>query len=232
MAIYVMSDLHLSLSTEKPMDIFGGEWVGYIDKIKENWINLITDEDSVIVPGDVSWGMHLDDAKEDFAFLNSLPGNKYVIRGNHDYWWTSLKKLNEFIEANNFDKIHFIQNDAVVIDDYVICGTRGWKVPGDEGTTEDDEKIFKRELIRLELSLKEAKKTGKEILAMIHYPPFNVKGEETSVVDMLKKYNVKKCYYGHIHGERKKYAKEGEIDGIEFKLVSADKLLFKPLKID
>lgn len=223
MSIYAISDLHLSFGDNKPMDVFGVNWENHTEKVKENWIKKVTDNDLVILPGDFSWATYLKDTYMDFEYLNSMPGKKILLKGNHDYWWTSLKKMKEYIEENNFHNIDFLHNNSFEFENKIIVGTRGWQ---DENNSED-KRITKREIIRLDLSIQDGiNKYGddKEIIVCMHYPPFNKYEEaEFSYIDIMKKYNVVKCIYGHLHGETShKEAKEGLINGIEFKLVSSD----------
>ena len=235
MALYAMSDLHLSLGVEKPMDVFGNSWHNYMDRIKFQWNKTVGKDDSVIVGGDISWGMYLDEAKEDFKFLNSLPGKKILLRGNHDYWWISLSKLRKFLSDNSFDTIEFLQNDAIISEDKVICGTRGWILPQSDGFTGKDKKIYERELIRLSLSLEKGKKIsdGREIIAVFHFPPVRPDGSvDPSIGEVLRKNSVRHCLYGHLHGHVAKSAFVGEADGIDFRLVSADFLDFTPYNLD
>ena len=232
MAIYAISDLHLSFGENKPMDVFGKTWENHTEKIKENWISKVTENDLVLLPGDFSWAMYLKDTYNDFEFLNSLPGKKILLKGNHDYWWTSIKKMKEYLKENNFENIDFLHNNSFEFENKIITGTRGWQ---DESSCED-KKITKRENLRLELSIQDGiKKYGddKEIIVCMHYPPF-VKYEETVLkyIDTMKKYNVTKCIYGHLHGEEShREAKEGKIGNIDFKLVSCDYTGFDLVRI-
>ena len=233
MAIYAISDLHLSFGNNKPMDVFGVNWENHAEKIKNNWIKKVTDSDLVLLPGDFSWAMYLKDTYEDFKFLNSLPGKKILLKGNHDYWWTSIKKMREYLEENGFENIDFLHNNSYEFENYIIAGTRGWQ---DENKKED-KRITKREKLRLELSIKDGvEKYGddKDIIVCMHYPPFNDYEElEYSYIDTMKKYNVIKCIYGHLHGEDShKEAKEGVIKDIDFKLVSCDYTGFDLIKIN
>jgi len=234
MSIYAISDLHLAFSVDKPMDVFGERWHGYMEKIRALWNQTIAGDDHVIIPGDISWATYLEQAYDDFAFIESLPGNKIISKGNHDYWWTTLNKLQKFLLDNSFSSISFMHNNSFVVENTAICGTRGWKCPGDADFSTEDRKIYNRELQRLELSLKDAaKKTGDvRILAAMHYPPFNARKEPSDFVDIMKQYNVKLCIYGHLHGESFHNAVEGEISGMDFRFVSADYLNFKPLKLE
>ena len=232
MAIYAISDLHLSFGNNKPMDIFGANWENHTEKIKEDWLKKVTNGDLVLLPGDFSWAMYLQDTYQDFEYLNNLPGKKLLLKGNHDYWWTTLKKMREYLEKNNFKNIDFIYNNSYLFDDKIIVGTRGWQ--DDENA--QDKKILKRENIRLELSIKDGIKKygeGKEIIVCMHYPPFN-RHEENSLnlISTMKKYNVSTCIYGHLHGETGKEAKQGKIEQINFKLVSCDQVKFKLQKIE
>jgi predicted phosphohydrolase len=230
MAVYAISDLHLAQSIEKPMDVFGGRWSNYMEKIKTEWEATVCDGDTVIIPGDISWATYCEQAFEDFNFINSLPGTKIISKGNHDYWWTTLNKLNRFIEINKFSTIRFMHNNSFDFDNFVLCGTRGWKCPGDDDFSQEDSKIYNRELQRLELSIKSIEKPGnKKIIVALHYPPFNFKKEASGFVDLMIRYGASICIYGHLHGESCRNAVTGEESGLEFKLVSADYLNFKPL---
>lgn len=229
MQIYAISDLHLALSISKPMDIFGHRWSNYMDRLKTSWEMTVSNDDYVIVPGDISWATYLKQAFKDFEFLNSLPGKKIILKGNHDYWWTTISKLEQFAASNNFSTISFMHNNSFRLDKTILCGTRGWAIP-DETSDAEDIKIFNRELNRLDMSLKSAEKTNNDrVIVALHYPPFNSKGEPSEFISIMKDYNVKMCIYGHLHGEKTHSAVEGEIEGICFKLVSADYLEFKPV---
>lgn len=233
MPIYAIADLHLSFSQNKPMDIFGNNWENHAEKIKNNWLNKIKQSDYVIIPGDFSWAMYLEETKKDFDYLNNLPGKKILLRGNHDYWWNTLTKMNKFMKENEFDNIDFLYNNSYLVEDKIIVGTRGWNVLD----TENDSKMIKRENARLELSINDGiKKYGnnKEIIAFMHYPPINksdLMENDTEFVRTLKKYNIKRCYYGHLHGIAHKDAIEGNIQGIEYRLISADYLNFDLIKL-
>ena len=233
MSIYVIADLHLSFSVDKPMDIFGDNWEEHSEKIKNNWIQKVKPEDTVILPGDFSWATYLKEAKTDFDFLNSLPGKKILGKGNHDYWWTTVSKMKKFLNESNFENIDFLYNNSFLIENKIIAGTRGWVTNFKE---KENLKILKREVLRLELSIKDGiEKYGddKEIIAFLHYPPFfkeNV-SEEFDFIKILHKYNIKKCYYGHLHGSSHKEAIEGIVDGIEYKLISSDFINFDLIKV-
>ncbi len=233
MAVFAISDLHLAYSVDKPMDIFGGRWEGYMDKLKKNWLELVRVNDSVIIPGDISWAMYLDELYADFSFLQELPGKKYISKGNHDYWWTTMNKMKAFVIENNFTSIEFLHNNHYIDQGFSICGTRGWTCPDDEGFSIEDEKIYRREIQRLEISLSAAQKVGAEnIVVALHYPPFNYKQQKSGFVDIMEKYKVRLCLYGHLHGEGRRHSFEGKERGITYKLISADHLAFKPLRID
>lgn len=220
--IFSISDLHLSNNSDKPMDVFGKNWFNHQKKIADDWIKKVSKDDIVLLPGDLSWGLKLEDALLDLDFINNLPGNKIIIKGNHDYWWASYKKLVNL----PFKGINFIQNNSISLGDISYCGTRGWILPEDMDLTSSDEKIYKKELIRLEMSLQSAK--NKRIIALIHYPPFSKTGEKSKVVDLLEKYRVEKCVYGHIHNSfcNRRFV-DGIYNNIEYKLVSCDYLDFK-----
>lgn len=232
MSIYAIADLHLSFSSPKPMDIFGDNWRNHEQKIKDDWIKKVTDKDLVLLPGDFSWAIDLEETYKDFEYLNSLSGKKIMLKGNHDYWWNSLKKLNEYIEKNDFKDIFFLYNNSYEFDGNIIVGTRGWILTSNE---EEDKKILNRELLRLELSITDGiKKYGedKDIIVCMHYPPTNKNLLGNSeFIKIMQKHNVKKCIYGHLHGEAHNEAVEGNIGKIELKLVSADYLDFKLSKI-
>lgn len=234
MSIFVIGDLHLSFKNPKPMDIFGENWTGHEEKIRNNWIKNVKEDDLVILPGDFSWETYLEDTRLDFEYLNSLPGKKLLLKGNHDYWWTTVTAMRYFLQENNFTNIDFLYNNSYEFENKIICGTRGWSIIDEEM----DKKLINRELIRLELSLKDGiQKYGdnKEIMVFMHYPPITkakvISQQEAEFVELMKKYNVKRCYYGHLHGASIADAIQGDVEGIDFKLVSADGLDFKLLKI-
>lgn len=227
MSIYGISDLHLDFSGEKPMDIFGVNWIDHEVKIFENWKQIVNEEDLVLVPGDVSWAMKLDDAYIDLLKIDQLPGIKVITKGNHDYWWGTKSKL----KALKFNTIYFLQNDYFLYKNIGICGTRGWISKDNDEFGEKDEKIFNRELNRLKLSLESIKEDVKEIIVMLHYPPFNIDGSPNEFVEIMKEYKVSTCLYGHLHGEGHKFAVEGDIDGIKFHCVSCDFIDFRPKRL-
>ena len=232
MAIYAISDLHLALSVDKPMDVFGGRWTDYMDRLNENWKAVVGCEDTVIVPGDISWATYLDQACADFSFIDALPGRKVISKGNHDYWWTTKSKLDKFLSENGFKSIAFMHNNSYEAEDAVICGTRGWNMPGEDDFSAEDARIYQRELMRLELSLKSARPPeGGCIIAALHFPPFNSKGVFSGFLDIMQRYEVKTCIYGHLHGEAGKKAVEGLYGGVEFRVVSSDHLGFTPVRL-
>ena len=234
MSIYVIGDLHLSFSTDKPMDIFGNNWESHSEKIRENWIKKVKEEDTVILPGDFSWATYLEETYKDFEFLCSLPGKKILSKGNHDYWWTTLTSMRKFLKENNFNNIDFLYNNSYLVEDKIIVGTRGWL---NTWKSQENYKILKRENDRLKLSINSGKKQfgeNKEMIAFVHYPPFYKEvliPEEIDFIKTLKDNNISKCFYGHLHGESHKDAVEGLINGIEYKLISSDYLKFDLFKI-
>lgn len=223
--IYAISDLHLSFGVNKPMNVFGKKWDNYEQRIKENWERRVKSDDYVLLPGDLSWGLTLKESRKDFEFINSLPGRKIILKGNHDYYFSTKSKLYNFFKENNFDTIDILHNNSYVIGDYVVCGTRGWgKTESGDATL--DKKITAREEIRLRLSLEEGKKTGKKIIVAMHYPPFYSK-----FCSIMKEYGVILCIYGHLHGYGTFMIKEGIIDEIEYKMVSCDHTGFDVVKL-
>ena len=236
MAVYVLSDLHLSFSSQKPMNKFGSRWTNHAEKIKLAWNHTVSDSDTVIICGDISWAMRLEEAKDDLLFLNLLKGKKILLRGNHDYWWSSLAAMKRFLADNLITDIEFLQNDALVCEDLILCGTRGWFC--DSGSAPEDtdfEKMEKREAARFELSLGKALELSKlhpekEIVALTHFPPVFESYIFTELIDLMKKGNIKRCFYGHIHSGYGTSIKN-IYDDIEFTLTSCDRINFTPLKI-
>ena len=210
------------------MDVFGGAWEGHDKRLRDVWLRLVEPEDTVIIAGDISWALKLEQAKADLAWLDTLPGTKLLVRGNHDLWWTSMKKMRGLYES-----VKFIQNDSFELEDCVVCGTRGWTCPGEPDFSEEtDRKIYERELIRLDMSLKSASACGKDIIVAMHFPPVNRKQEPSGFTDLFGSYSVKRVVYGHLHGVSVfKNGPQGEIGGIEYSLVSLDKLQAAPLLI-
>lgn len=235
MAIYTIGDLHLSFNENKPMDIFGENWKNHEKKIENNWMKNVKEEDLVILPGDFSWSMTLKNALEDFKYLNKLPGKKILLKGNHDYWWTTITNMKKFLKDNKIKNIDFLNNNSYEYEKYIIAGTRGWS---ENENAKDNKKIIDREISRLEMSIKNGiEKYGKEkeIIVFMHYPPINkleiIENKISNYIRVMKKYNIKKCFYGHLHAQAIKEAVEGTYYEIDFKLVSADTLEFKLLKI-
>ena len=227
MALYAIGDLHLSLGTDKPMDIFGGAWVGYMEKLREG-MSVIREEDTTVLLGDLSWALGLDSAKEDFAWIDQIPGKKIVLKGNHDYWWSTAAKFYKFCQEQGFSNQFVLNNNHYEYDGFAICGTRGWFFE-EERSSDHDGKVFRRELMRLEASLKSAGDLPK--IVFLHYPPRYRGYECTEILELLKKYEVCQCFYGHLHGASHGLAMEGLWDGVEFRLVSADRLNFRPFKV-
>ena len=224
MALYAMGDLHLCLGAPKPMDVFGGAWVGYMEKLKQG-LSVITEKDTLVLMGDLSWALDLNSAVADFAWINEIPGRKIILKGNHDYWWSTQAKFTKFCLENGFSDLNLLNNNCYFYDDWAICGTRGWFFE-EERSGDHDEKVFRRELIRLEASLKAA--GDREKMVFLHYPP-RYKGYTCrEILDLLESYGVRQCFSGHLHGASHKLAMEGTWDGIEYRLLSADYLNFQP----
>lgn len=224
MALYAIGDLHLCLGAPKPMDVFGGNWQGYMQKLEEG-LSVIQENDTLVLLGDLSWALDLGQAEADFAWIDKIPGNKIILKGNHDYWWSTAKKFYDFCNVKGFSRQFILNNNHYVYDDVAICGTRGWFFE-ENRSTDHDEKVFKRELLRLEASLKSAGSLRK--MVFLHYPP-RYKGYECpEILELLKQYGVERCLYGHLHGPSHALAIEGLWDGIDYQLVSADRLNFKP----
>ena len=224
MSVFAISDLHLSFSVDKPMNIFGG-WSDYTGRLDTAWRKLVKDRDFVVLPGDISWAMDLSQAKSDFAFLHALPGTKFIIKGNHDYWWNTIKKMNEFLSENGFSTIRFIHNSAEITGDIAVCGTRGWFYDLADSA---DKKVLNREVGRLRASIAEALKTGLEPVVFLHYPPLYGDYRCDEIMDALIEFGIRRCYYGHLHAQSHKKAVTGLHEGVEFRLISADYLKFIP----
>ena len=227
MALFAIGDLHLSTLGAKPMDIFPG-WQDHARRLCDDWRGRVSDDDTVVLAGDTSWGMTLDEAAGDFALIDSLPGKKVILKGNHDYWWNSRRKIEEHFAKNGLKTLSILHNSCVAAEGVAICGTRGWMFDED---TAHDQKLIAREEGRLRTSLEEGKKTGLEIVAFLHYPPLYGDFVSFSTIDLLRQYGVKRCFYGHIHGPAARYAVQGEQYGIEFALIAADYLRFRLKKL-
>lgn len=228
MALYAIGDLHLSLGTDKPMDVFGGAWVGYMDKLREG-LSVIKPEDTTVLLGDLSWALDMEGAAADFAFINAIPGRKIILKGNHDYWWTTATKFYKFCAENGFEDMFILNNNCHFYEETALCGTRGWFFEEDAAAGSHNDKIFKRELIRLETSLKAAGEH--EIYCFLHYPPRYRGYECPEILELLKRYRATLCCYGHLHGDSHKLAVEGLYDGVDFRLCAADFLKFRPLRL-
>lgn len=222
MSLFAIADTHLSFGTDKPMDSFPG-WNDYVDRIEKNWNKIVTDDDTVVIAGDISWAMNFDELKADFDFIERLNGKKIILKGNHDYWWNTSKKMNDFIESQRYKTISILFNNSYDIDGVSICGSRGWLFDVDD---EHDEKVLNREVGRLRLSLESA--VNDEIIVFLHYPPVTTDTKCDEILNLLKEYGIKKCYYGHLHGIAAKKAIDDVVDGIEFRLISCDRLGFVP----
>lgn len=233
MKIFAISDLHLSFMVEKPMDIFGGAWENYTDKIKENWKKVVSDEDLVLVGGDISWAMKLSETEKDFEYIDSLPGRKVIIRGNHDYWWKSISGIREILPAS----ISALQNDSIRFGNVLVAGTRGWDVCEgnvDFNFSQDDKKIYEREIIRLRLALEDMQKKrqeGDKVICMIHYPPFNSRREDSGFTKLFEEFKVDVVIYGHIHNNIGRYERLIVKNNIPYYLTSADMINMNPVEI-
>ncbi|MBQ8648257.1 MAG: metallophosphoesterase [Oscillospiraceae bacterium] len=226
MAIFAIGDLHLSLGNSKPMDIFPG-WKNHVARIEENWRRMIGPEDTVVLAGDTSWAMRLEDTEQDFAFIQSLPGRKLLVKGNHDYWWSTANKMYKYFEAKGFDSLQLLHNNSYEVEGVALCGTRSWLFDIGEA---HDEKVMNRELGRLRMSLESAGESEK--IVFLHYPPVYPGTKAPEVIALLKEFGVTRCFYGHLHGSFVRHAVQGRVDGIEYRLISADGLNFCPLKIE
>lgn len=224
MSLFAIADLHLSLGVDKPMDVFPG-WQGYVQKLEKNWRENVKPEDTVVIAGDISWALDISESVEDFAFLDSLPGTKILLKGNHDLWFSTKTKVERFFEEQGFSTLKILFNNAYEYEDYVICGTRGWM------NEQTEKKVLLRECGRLRLSLDAGKKMGKKPLVFLHYPPVYGGGECYEILQVLLEYDIRQVWYGHIHGYSAGYAINGERNGIDFRLISCDFIQFNPVKI-
>jgi len=223
MQIYAIADLHLSLTSEKPMDVFGEAWRDHAEKLERNWRERVQADDLVLIPGDISWAMQLEAALPDLSFISNLPGKKILLKGNHDYWWSAIGRVRSRLPAG----MRAIQNDSIVEDGVGICGTRGWLCPGSNNFDADDQKIYLRELDRLTLSLNSLPQVETKI-AMLHFPPFADKDKDSGFTERLEAAGVQIAIYGHLHGDAHRNAFEGERNGVVYHCVAADKLDFAP----
>lgn len=229
MSLYTIGDLHLSFDCDKPMDIFKG-WDNYVDKLKENWNALVSDGDCVVIVGDISWAMTLEKAYKDFKFINDeLKGSKIILKGNHDYWWNTVSKMEKFLIEKNLDKIKILHNNSYLWENKSVCGTRGWINDTGEPL---DRKVLNREAGRLEASIQSSLNKDGEPVVFLHYPPIYGSEENHFIIDILRKYEIKRCYYGHIHGNGARRAFTGAGYGTEYFLVSADLVGFKPVRVE
>ncbi|MBQ0135898.1 MAG: metallophosphoesterase [Oscillospiraceae bacterium] len=228
MALFAIGDTHLSLGSDKPMDIFGG-WQDYTTRLEKNWRQIVTPDDTVVIPGDISWAMRLEDAKEDLKFLDSLPGRKIIGKGNHDYWWMTMKKLTTFVEENELTTLNFLFNNSYEVScesgTFAVCGSRGWFF--DDDSAEQD-LVIKRECGRIRTSIESAKEKGLSPIVFLHYPPISNDRVCDPIVDTLLDCGIDKCYYAHLHGNSINYAFKDTYKGIKFDLVSSDALGFVP----
>lgn len=227
MSVFAIADLHLPLGVNKPMDIFGG-WDNYVERLHDNWQSKVRAEDTVIVPGDISWALKIDDTLKDFEFIENLNGTKVFLKGNHDLWWSTRSKVEKFWADNGFKTLHLVQNDHYQIGSSAVCGTRGWINDDSEPA---DAKVIAREAIRLEMSIKSALDAGLKPVVFLHYPPLYASAENLDILEVLHKYEIKNCFYGHLHGKTHAFAVNGTRDGITYQLVSADFLHFDPMDI-
>lgn len=228
MSIFAIGDTHLSFGTNKPMNIFKG-WDNYVERLTQNWHALVTTDDTVVIAGDISWAMSLNEAKEDFRFLNDLPGQKIILKGNHDYWWNTRRKMDMFLEENGFSTLKILHNDAYLIGRFCICGTRGWFYDAEDNT---DAKVISREAQRLSSSIAAARKLGGEPIVFLHYPPLTYTQECAPILQVLQNENIHRCFYAHLHGVSAFSAFQGEKYGTKFELVSCDYLKFCPQMIE
>ncbi len=231
MKFYAISDLHISASASKPMDVFGGNWVGYLDKIRADWKEKVGPFDVVMIGGDIRWAMNIEEARSDIEIISDLPGKKVMIKGNHDYWWSGIGKVRDMLPEG----FYALQNDAIKFGNVIICGSRGWSVPGSPDFKEQDEKIYRREIERFRLSLKEAVKLleeGDRLIALIHYPPFNARRESSAFTDIFEEFGVDSVIYGHLHGKNVRADKLVIKNNIKYYLTACDQVNNKLTEID
>lgn len=229
MSLYVLGDPHLSFGVDKPMDIFGG-WGNYVERIERNWRDTVKEDDTIVLAGDISWAMKLNEALPDFRFIDALPGKKIILKGNHDYWWETKTKIERYFTENGITTISILFNNAYKICDVAVCGTRGWFY---DAKSEQDGKVLNREVGRLKMSIEEARKLGGETVVFLHYPPVFAGKECPEIMNVLLEYNIKYCYYGHVHGKKAgTLATVGDYRGIEFKMISCDQTGFRPIPVN
>lgn len=228
MSIFAIGDTHLSFSTDKPMDLFPG-WSDYVNRLRQNWCAIVNEDDTVVLPGDISWAMNFEELKEDFSFIHKLPGKKIILKGNHDYWWSTKRKMDMFIEENGFDTISILHNNAYKVGDFAVAGSRGWFF---DDTSPNSKKVIDREASRLRTSIEQAKDLSDNVLVFLHYPPISESEICQPIMDVLLEYEIKRCYYGHLHSESVKRAFRGDYLGIKIDLISSDFLKFCPKLID
>lgn len=228
MALYAIADLHLSLGTDKPMDVFGALWENYTEKIAQGWNSVVREDDTVVIAGDLSWAMTAQQSLPDLEFVNRLNGKKIIAKGNHDFWWSTLSKLNAFLLEHGLDTISFLYNNAVLVDDIAVCGTRGWNI---FGTAAQDSKILSREAQRFKISCEAAAHLSDKRIAFLHYPPLSAGSEENDMIRLMHEYNITRCYYGHLHCNGLGRAFIGQRFGIDFDIVSADVVHFTPIPV-
>lgn len=231
MKIFAISDLHMSIANPKPMDIFGARWANYLDKIKEDWKSKVTEEDVVLIAGDISWAMNTEDALKDFEYFKDLPGKKVFVRGNHDYWWKSITRLRDEVPQN----CYMLQNDAIKFGNVVICGSRAWLTPGSPDFSKADEKIYLRETERLKMAFwraNELKEEGDKLICMVHFPPFNVRREDNEITSLIEKHSTTCVVYGHLHGKDSRADRLYVKNGIPYYLTSCDQVDNKLVLID
>ncbi|MBO4475038.1 MAG: metallophosphoesterase [Clostridiales bacterium] len=247
MSIFAIADLHLSLSVDKPMDVFGPGWQNYVSRLEKSWRELVRPEDTILIPGDISWAMTMDEALEDFIFIDSLPGTKILSKGNHDYWWGTNKKVEDFLASKALSSIHLLKNNGYFVENTLIAGSRGWLLPENPESKESDEKIYLREVGRLERSLLDSIRMYEKLLcespekidagkpvrkiAMLHYPPVYDPQRSNGFTETLEKNGFEMCLYGHLHGRGHQKAFEGVKNGVEYRLISADYVGFVPQKL-
>lgn len=228
MSIFALGDTHLSFSSDKPMNVFSG-WQNYEERLKKNWEKTVSDCDTVVVAGDISWSMSLENAREDLAFLDSLPGTKLLMKGNHDYWWATKTKAERFFEENGFKTLKILHNNAYRVGDFSLCGSRGWFFDASDA---NDKKVILREAKRLQISIDEAKKLGGEIIVFLHYPPLMTTGVCEEMIEVLERNEIRRCFYAHLHGASCLNAITGDVGNVNYSLISADHLEFCPKLVE